>query len=118
MSYYTHAILVFDESINCSCEQFFIGAFMDKITLSDKAEKEIVNAAKMASLAAYTENSQNLMTIEEIALYINKSYTYTVKFIVTKNDFPQSRYFLDENERPRYVAGEVVKWAKRHIKRL
>ena len=91
---------------------------MEQITLSKKAEEEIVNAAKMASLAAYTENSQNLMTIEEIALYINKSYTYTVKFIVTKNDFPQSRYFLDENERPRYVAGEVVKWAKRHIKRL
>ena len=97
---------------------FLLELFMDKIQLSDKAEKEIVNAAKMASLATYTENSQNLMTIEEIALYINKSYTYTVKFIVTKSDFPQSRYFLDENERPRYVAGEVVKWAKRHIKRL
>lgn len=91
---------------------------MDKIKLSDKAEKEIVNATKMASLATYTENSQNLMTIEEIALYLNKSYTYTVKFIVTKSDFPQSRYFLDENERPRYVAGEVVKWAKRYAKRL
>lgn len=97
---------------------FLLELFMDKITLSDKAEKEIVNAAKMASLATYTENSQNLMTIEEIALYLNKSYTYTVKFIVTKSDFPQSRYFLDENERPRYVAGEVVKWAKRYAKRL
>nr|DAO54021.1 MAG TPA: Protein of unknown function (DUF3853) [Caudoviricetes sp.] len=90
---------------------------MDKIQLSDKAEKEIVNAAKMAAFASYTENSQNLMTIEEIALYLNKSYTYTVKFIVTKGDFPQSRYFSDENERPRYVAGEVVKWTKRHAKR-
>lgn len=97
---------------------FLLELFMDKIQLSDKAEKEIVNAVKMSSLSTYTENSQNLMTIEEIALYINKSYTYTAKFIVTKSDFPQSRYFLDENERPRYVAGEVVKWAKRHIKRL
>lgn len=91
---------------------------MDKIKLSEKAEKEIVNATKMAALSAYTENSQNLMTIEEIALYINKSYTYTVKFIITKGDFPQSRYFSDENERPRYVAGEVVKWTKRNAKRL
>lgn len=95
---------------------------MDKITLSDKAEKEIVreivNATKMKAFASYTENSQNLMTIEEIALYLNKSYTFTVKYIVTKGDFPQSRYFLDENERPRYIAGEVVKWVKRHIKRL
>lgn len=46
----------------------FVGAFMDKIKLSDKAEKEIVNAAKMAAFASYTENSQNLMTIEDIAL--------------------------------------------------
>lgn len=90
---------------------------MDKIKLSDKAEKEIVNATKMAAFSTYTENSQNLMTIEDIALYINKSYTYTVKFIITKGDFPQSRYFLDESERPRYVAGEVVKWTKRHAKR-
>ena len=97
--------------------RFFIGAFMDKIQLSEKAEKEIVNATKMVAFASYTENSQNLMTIEEIALYLNKSYTFTVKYIVTKGDFPQSRYFLDENERPRYVAGEVVKWAKRHTKR-
>jgi uncharacterized protein HI_1423 len=94
------------------------GGFMEQITLSKKAEEEIVKAAKMAAFAAYTENSQNLMTIEEIALYLNKSYTYTVKFIVTKGDFPQSRYFSDENERPRYVAGEVVKWVKRYIKRL
>ena len=46
---------------------------MDKIQLSDKAEKEIVkeivNATKMTAFASYTENSQNLMTIEEIALY-------------------------------------------------
>ena len=97
---------------------FLLELFMDKITLSDKAEKEIVNAAKMAAFATYTENSQNLMTIEDIALYLNKSYTFTVKYIVTKGDFPQSRYFSDESERPRYVAGEVVKWAKRHIKRL
>ena len=41
---------------------------MDKITLSEKAEKEIVKAAK--------------------------------------------------KERPRYVAGEVVKWGKRYLKRL
>ena len=98
--------------------RFLLELFMDKIKLSDKAEKEIVNAAKMAAFATYTENSQNLMTIEDIALYLNKSYTFTVKYIVTKGDFPQSRYFSDENERPRYVAGEVVKWAKRHIKRL
>ena len=52
----------------------------------------------MAAFSSYTENSQNLMTIEDIALYLNKSYTYTVKFIVTKGDFPQSRYFSDENE--------------------
>lgn len=97
---------------------FLLELFMDKISLSDKAEKEIVNAAKMAAFATYTENSQNLMTIEDIALYLNKSYTFTVKYIVTKGDFPQSRYFLDENERPRYVAGEVVKWAKRYAKRL
>jgi len=90
---------------------------MDKIKLSEKAEKEIVNASKMAAFASYTENSQNLMTIEEIALYLNKSYAYTIKFIVTKGDFPQSRYFSDKNERPRYVAGEVVKWVKRHTKR-
>ena len=52
----------------------------------------------MAAFSSYTENSQNLMTIEDIALYLNKSYTYTVKLIVTKGDFPQSRYFSDENE--------------------
>lgn len=90
---------------------------MDKITLSEKAEKEIIKASMLGAFASYTENSQNLMTIEEIALYLNKSYTFTVKYIVTKGDFPQSRYFLDESERPRYVAGEVVKWVKRHTKR-
>lgn len=89
---------------------------MDKITLSEKAEKEIIKASMLGAFASYTENSQNLMTIEEIALYLNKSYTFTVKYIITKGDFPQSRYFLDENERPRYVAGEVVKWVKRHTK--
>lgn len=91
---------------------------MEQITLSKKAEEEIVKAAKMAAFAAFTENSHNLMTINDIALYINKSYTYTIKFIVTDRNFPQSRYFSDETERPRYVAGEVVKWVKRYIKRL
>ena len=91
---------------------------MDKITLSDKAEKEIVNAAKMAAFASYTEGSQNLMTVNDIAVYLNKSYTFVSRFIITRGDFPPSRYFGETNERPRYVAGEVVKWAKRHAKRL
>ena len=39
--------------------QFSLEFILDKITLSDKAEKEIVKAAKMAAFSSYTENSQN-----------------------------------------------------------
>jgi uncharacterized protein HI_1423 len=91
---------------------------MDKITLSEKAEKEIVKAAKMSAFSSYTEYSQNLMTTDDIAIYFNKSYNFTAQNIVSRTDFPASRYFNSKKERPRYVAGEVVKWGKRYLKRL
>lgn len=98
--------------------QFSLEFILDKITLSDKAEKEIIKAAKMAAFSSYTENSQNLMTIDDIAIYFNKSYNFTVQNIVAKADFPASRYFNSKKERPRYIAGEVVKWGRRYLKRL
>lgn len=98
--------------------QFSLEFILDKITLSDKAEKEIVKAAKMAAFSSYTENSQNLMTIDDIAIYFNKSYNFKVQNIVAKADFPASRYFNSKKERPRYIAGEVVKWGRRYLKRL
>lgn len=94
------------------------GAFMDKIKLSDKAEEEIVKAAKMAAFATFTENSKNLMTIGDIAIYINKSYNFTANNIITRADFPSARYLGSETEQKRYVAGEIVKWGIRYMKRL
>lgn len=42
---------------------------MESIKLSQKAEEEIVNAARMAALSNLTEKSQNLITLEDIAIY-------------------------------------------------
>ncbi|MCK9115494.1 hypothetical protein MZA51_06065 [Haemophilus influenzae] len=42
---------------------------MEPIKLSQKAEEEIVNAARMAALSNLTEKSQNLITLEDIAIY-------------------------------------------------
>ena len=47
----------------------FIGGNMESIKLSQKAEEEIVNAARMAALSNLTEKSQNLITLEDIAIY-------------------------------------------------
>lgn len=91
---------------------------MEQITLSKKAEEEIVKAAKMAAFAAFTENSKNLMTIGDIAIYINRSYNSTANDIITRSDFPSARYLDSENEHKRYVAGEIVKWGMRYMKRL
>lgn len=91
---------------------------MEQIRLSEKAEQEIVNAAKMGALATLTENSPNLLTIEDIAIYCNRSYHTVAKRIVKQPTFPRSVYLEDENDRPRYVAGEVVKWVRRYAKRL
>ena len=60
---------------------------MDKITLSEKAEKEILKAAKMSAFSSYTEYSQNLMTTDDIAIYFNKSYNFTAQNIVSRTDF-------------------------------
>ena len=64
------------------------GGFMEQITLSKKAEEEIVKAAKMAAFAAFTENSKNLITIGDVALNINKSNNYTENNNITRADFP------------------------------
>lgn len=94
------------------------GGFMEQVTLSKKAEEEIVKAAKMAAFAAFTENSKNLMTIGDVAIYINRSYNSTANNIITRSDFPPARYLESENEQKRYVAGEIVKWGMRYMKRL
>lgn len=47
---------------------------MEQIKLSEKAVQEIVNAARMAALSGLTEKSQNLLTIEDIAIFINRHY--------------------------------------------
>ena len=70
---------------------------MEPIKLSQKAEEEIVNAAKMAALSNLTEKSQNLITLEDIATPVT---------------------FDQQSSRPRYIAGEVVRWGRINAKHI
>nr|DAV87281.1 MAG TPA: excisionase [Caudoviricetes sp.] len=92
---------------------------MEKIKLSEKAEKEIVNAAKMAALSNLTEKSQNLLTIEDIAIFINRHYQTVANKISKLPSFPKPvKLEKENNARPRYIAGEVVRWCRINAKRL
>lgn len=92
---------------------------MEKITLSPKAEAEIVSAARLSALANLTEKSENLITIKDIAIFISRNYNNVANTIVKLPTFPKPVSF-DNNEksRPRYIAGEVVRWLRANRKRL
>ncbi|PRI63479.1 hypothetical protein BVZ87_00942 [Haemophilus influenzae] len=61
---------------------------MEPIKLSQKAEEEIVNTAKMAALSNLTEKSQNLITLEDIAIYFGRHYQTFAKIISKLPNFP------------------------------
>lgn len=92
---------------------------MEQIRLSSKAEEEIVNAAKMAALSNLTEKSQNLITLEDIAIYMRRHYQTVAKTISKLPNFPKP-VTLDpqKNSRPLYIAGEIVRWCRINAKRL
>lgn len=50
------------------------GFLLEEIWNQQKAEEEIVNAARMAALSNLTEKSQNLITLEDIAIYFGRHY--------------------------------------------
>lgn len=88
------------------------------IKLSQKAEEEIVNAAKMAALSNLTEKSQNLITLEDIAIYFGRHYQTVAKIISKLPNFPKPVTVDQKNSRPRYIAGEVVRWGRINAKRI
>lgn len=83
---------------------------MEPIKLSQKAEEEIVNAAKMAALSNLTEKSQNLITLKDIAIYFRRHYQTVAKIISKLPNFPKPVTVDQQNSRPRYIAGEVLRW--------
>ncbi|ABQ99290.1 hypothetical protein [Haemophilus influenzae] len=94
---------------------------MESIKLSQKAEEEIVNAARMAALSNLTEKSQNLITLEDIAIYFGRHYQTVAKIISKLPNFPKpvTPVTVDQqNSRPRYIAGEVVRWGRINAKRI
>ena len=97
--------------------RFFIGAFMDKIQLSDKAEKEMSEAIKVMAVSAFTEKSQNLIPLDYVAALVGCPYQHTANFIVKQPSFPKG-VRLKEKSHPRWIAGEVIRWCRINAKRI
>ncbi|MCK3656400.1 hypothetical protein A4G19_13785 [Pasteurellaceae bacterium Macca] len=91
----------------------------NKIILSEKAEKEIINAARLGALANLTENSPALLSINDIAILLNRSYNYTVRNIISRPDFPRAvTVDQDKNSNKFYQACDFLKWRKANLRRI
>lgn len=91
---------------------------LNQIKLSEKAEKEIVKAVKLGALAGLTEESENLITTEDIAVYISRHYNTVANKITKLPSFPKPVTIEGRNAHPLFIAGEVVRWVKRNAKRI
>lgn len=96
---------------------FFIGAFMDKITLSEKAEEEMSEAIKVMAVSAFTEKSQNLIPLEYVAALVGCKYQRTANVIIKDPTFPKG-VRLSEKSHARWIAGEVIRWCRINAKRI
>ena len=62
--------------------------------------------------------SQNLITLEDIAIYFGRHYK-TIAKIISKLQKKKKTVTVDQqNSRPRYIAGEVVRWGRINAKRI
>ena len=91
---------------------------LQQIQLSKKAEDKIVKAVKLGALSNLTEKSENLITIEDIAVYISRHYNNVANKITKLPSFPKPVTIENNNSRPLFIAGEVVRWVKRNAKRI
>lgn len=62
--------------------------------------------------------SQNLITLEDIAIYFGRYYQTIAKIISKLPNFPKTVTVDQQNSRPRYIAGEVVRWGRINAKRI
>lgn len=87
---------------------------LEKINLSDKKEKEILRAIRLAALAQLKEDSPILLSIDDISIMLNRSYNYTNRNIVTLPSFPPpvtvERGKVNGNKF--YRVADVIKWQK------
>ncbi|MCO7225062.1 hypothetical protein [Pleionea sp. CnH1-48] len=58
-----------------------------------------------------------LWNTQDVANYIGVTYKYTSEYIVTHHTFPNALRMPSKNQtkgRPRWYAGEVIKWVASH----
>lgn len=93
---------------------------MENLSLSHKGEKEVLNSIRMMALANLTEDSVLLLTIDDIAIMANRNRSIIDKKIVKSPSFPKPVTIDPDNQnpRPRYIAGEVVRWFRANSKRF
>lgn len=92
---------------------------MENISLSKKQQDEVLRSVRLSALAQLKEDSPILLSIEDVSIMINRSYNYTSRHIITRQDFP-SPVSLEKgsNESKRYKAGDVIKWQKAYLRRV
>lgn len=92
---------------------------MENISLTKKQQDEVLRSVRLGALAQLKEDSPVLLSIEDISIMINRSYNYTSRHIITRQDFP-SPVSLEKgaNESKRYKAGDVIKWQKAYLRRV
>ena len=85
--------------------------------LPDKTQKEMSEAIKIMAVSAFTEKSQNLIPLDYVAALVGCPYQHTANFIVKQPSFPKG-VRLKEKSRPRWIAGEVIRWCRINAKRI
>lgn len=79
----------------------------EKITLSSETERAII-------LAQLTENSSMLLSFEDIAQMTGYKPSHIQKNISKSPSFPKEVAFGEQGKNKRYLAGDIVRWIKRH----
>lgn len=93
---------------------------MENLSFSQKGEKKALNSIRMMALANLTEDSVLLLTVEDVAIMAQRDRSVIDKKIVKLPSFPKPVSIdpSNPNPRPRYVAGEVVRWFRANSKRF
>ena len=85
--------------------------------LPDKTQKEMSEAIKIMAASAFTEKSQNLISLDYVAALVGCPYPHTANVIVKQPSFPKG-VRLKEKSHPRWIAGEVIRWCRINAKRI
>ncbi|HII3688449.1 TPA: hypothetical protein ACY37W_000178 [Pasteurella multocida] len=70
---------------------------MENISLTKKQQDEVLRSVRFGALAQLKEDSPVLLSIEDISIMINRSYNYTSRHIITRQDFPSPVLWASDN---------------------